>query len=166
MKYKFLLYCLLGFVGTGLIIYSCKKDNQFTIQTLFTGGQWQLASVQVTHYLGASAVSSDTLNTQCNLTQVFKFNMDNTCTYTNFDCLQQSAASGRWSLSSNQLFLYADMVCQDTTAAKSSKPFQTAKIFNLGQYSLILQTGDLQTYYKPNQARTITTYGFVRQKTP
>ncbi|MGZ3823050.1 MAG: hypothetical protein ACXVB6_20825, partial [Mucilaginibacter sp.] len=82
---------------------------------------------------------------------------------TNFDCLPQSV-KGHWTLSPNKLFLYCDMVCQDTTAAKSSKPFQTAKIVNLGQYSLVLQTGDLETYYTPSQVRTVTQYGFIRQK--
>jgi hypothetical protein len=165
MKKKFLLLCLLGIVMIGLLVNSCKKTSQDYIQTLFTGNQWQLASVQVIHYVGATQLTTDTLNTKCNLTQVFKFNTDKTCTYTNFDCITQSV-SGHWSLSSNELFLYADMTCQDTTAAKSSKPFQTAKIVNLGQYSLVLQTGDLETYYTTTQVRTITQYGFIRQKTP
>lgn len=166
MKKKFLLLCLLGFVVIGLVGNSCKKTSQDYIQTLLTGNQWQLASVQVIHYIGASENRArDTLNTNCNLTQVFKFNADKTCTYTNFDCITQSV-SGHWSLSPDQLFLYADMTCQDTTAFKSSKPFQTAKIVNLGQYSLVLQTGNLETYYTPTQVRTITQYGFIRQKTP
>ncbi len=44
-------------------------------------------------------------------------------------------------------------------------PFKTALINNLGQYSLVLETGSLQSYYLPNTPRTITRYGFVRQKT-
>jgi hypothetical protein len=165
MKKKFLLLCLLGFVVIGLVCNSCKKTSQDYIQTLLTGNQWQLASVQVFHFVGATQLATDTLNKNCNLTQVFKFNTDKTCTYTNFDCITQSV-TGHWSLSSNELFLYADMTCQDTTAVKSSKPFQTVKIVNLGQYSLVLQTGDLETYYTPTQVRTVTQYGFIRQKTP
>lgn len=164
MKFKLLFFILCGFALIGLVTNSCKKNQQDYIQTLFTQGKWQLSTMTVTHKVGASTVSEDTLNTLCDSTQVYKFNIDNTCTYTNFDCLPQKA-SGHWSLSKDRLILYSDMVCQDTTAATSSKPFQVAKIINLGQYSLVLQTGDLETYYTPTQVRTITQYGFVRQKT-
>jgi hypothetical protein len=148
----------------GLATNSCKKNQQDYIQTLITQGKWELASVMETHYTGAAADSTDTLNTACDSSQYFTFNTDKTCSYTNFDCLPQST-KGQWSLSADELFLYSNMVCQDTTAAKSSKPFQTAKIINLGQYSLVLQTGDLQTYYTPTQVRIIRQYGFVRVKT-
>ncbi|MDB5024735.1 MAG: hypothetical protein JWP78_2490 [Mucilaginibacter sp.] len=163
MKLKFPLFFLCCFVLISLTTNSCKKNQQDYIQTLITQGKWELASVVVTHYTGAATNSMDTLNTTCDSTQIFKFNTDKTCSYTNFDCLPQSV-NGHWSLSADQLFLYADMVCQDTSAAKSSKPFQTAKIINLGQYSLVLQTGNLETYYTPTQVRTITQYGFVRVK--
>ncbi|MDB5135727.1 MAG: hypothetical protein JWP37_2330 [Mucilaginibacter sp.] len=166
MKYKLQLLFLCVLVTIGLVVNSCSKDTQNNIQTLFVGSQWELASVQVTHYIGASQVGLvDTLNTNCNNIQLFKFNADNTCTYTNFDCLPNTTAKGHWSLSADQLFLYAgDLVVQDTTTNHNSKPFQTARIVNLGQYSLILQTGNLETYYPPTMARTITQYGFIRQK--
>jgi hypothetical protein len=93
---------------------------------------------------------------------MFKFNADKTCSYTNFSCLTQSA-TGHWSLSSDKLFLYSDIKL-DTAAAQAGQPFQTARIVNLGQYSLVLQTGSLETYYLPTQERHITQYGFVRVK--
>ena len=148
----------------GFLTNSCQKTKQDYIATLFTGGHWQLSSLTVTHYVGASSMSTDTLNTTCNEVQAYTFNIDYTCNYTNFNCITQSV-KGHWSLSQDRLFLHSDIVCQDTTAAKSSMPFQTAKIMNLGQYSLVLQTGDLETYYTPTQTRTITQYGFVRVKT-
>jgi hypothetical protein len=73
--------------------------------------------------------------------------------------------TGRWAFIGNNLYLSCDMTCKDTTAAGSSKPFQNARIQNLGQYSLVLQTGDLQTYYSPTQPRRIVQYGFIRVKT-
>jgi hypothetical protein len=164
MKIKFKLFFLCGVVLASFLINSCQKTKQDYIATLFTGGQWQLSSLTVTHYVGASTVSVDTLNANCNDVQAYTFHMDNTCSYTNFNCITQ-AVTGHWSLSEDRLFLHSDIVCQDTTAAKSSQPFQTAKIINLGQYSLVLQTGDLETYFSPTQVRTVTQYGFVRVKT-
>lgn len=158
---------LLLFTGLTIVILynSCKKDTQGSIQTLFTTGTWQLASVQVFHYIGSQQISADTLNTDCDLVQNFTFNKNNTCTYTNFDCVAQPIASGNWGLTENKLFLEANMTCKDTTAAGSSKPFANSQIINLGQYSLILQTGDIQPNYSTTKKRTIIRYGFVRQKT-
>jgi hypothetical protein len=165
MKFKFPLFFLCCFVAIGLTTNSsCKKNEQDYLQTLITNGNWQLASVIAYHYTGSIPDSTDTLNTTCDSTQLFKFNIDNTCTYTNFDCIAQKS-NGHWSFTSDKLFFNSDMVCQDTSAAKSSKPFQTAKIMNLGQYSLIIQTGNLETYYSSTQKRNWIQYGFVRQKT-
>jgi hypothetical protein len=149
---------------TGLVISSCKKDTQTPIQSLFTSSTWQLASVMVFHYTGNSLISTDTLNTKCGLTQMFTFNKDNTCVYQNFDCITQTSASAKWSLSANQLFLSANVVCKDTTAAGSAMPFANAQIQNLGHYSLVLQTGDTQPNYSLTKPRRIVTYGFINKK--
>lgn len=133
------------------------------MNTLLADGQWQLASVQVFNYTGAIENSVDTLNTACPNTQTFTFNTNGTCTYTNFDCIQQSAI-GHWSLSQDKLYLMSDVKLQDTVASDNSLPFHNARIINLGQYSLILQTGYLNTYYPPNQTRVIYEFGFVRVK--
>lgn len=147
-----------------LVINSCKKDSQTPIQSLFTGATWQLASVLVNHYTGNTLISTDTLNTKCGLVQLFTFNKDNTCVYSNFDCITQTSASAKWSLTANQLYLSANVVCKDTSAAGTSMPFVNAQIQNLGHYSLVLQTGDVQPNYSLTKPRRIVVYGFINQK--
>jgi hypothetical protein len=165
MKNKGIFFFLLGLVLIAVIINSCKKQTQNPIEKLFTGGQWQLASVTATYYTGAltdSTVTLDTLNS-C-LSQYFTFFTNNTCTYTNYDCITQSPPAATWALTGNQLFLQANVVCKDTTKAGSSMPFANAEIFNLGQYSMVLEIGDIQPNYSLTQKRTIYTYGFIREK--
>ena len=169
MKYKYLLIFLVGLLVTSAFINSCKKDNVGTIKSLFTGNTWQLASVMRFNFVGDTLKTTDTLNTTCDTTQLFTFNADNTCTYTNFNCKPQPTAKGKWSLSTDQLFLMSDITCQDTIThtqpnVHTSQPFIQAKIINLGQYSMILQTGNLDVYYPPNEKRVYTVYGFVRVK--
>lgn len=148
-------------------VNSCKKSNNQFIAKLFPGGSWQLASVYVMHYTGNTQTSIDTLNTDtsCHATQYFTFYSNNTCTYTNFDCLTQTPAAASWMLTDNQLYLQAGIVCKDTSATSggSSKPFSYAKIMNVGEYSLILQTGDVQPNYSATKPRTVTQYGFIRR---
>ena len=165
MKFKFQLYFLLGILTVSLFINSCKKDTSGSISTLFTGNSWQLASTMRYHFVGDTTKKVDTLYTNCDSTQVFTFKTDNTCSFTNFDCQTQPKATGHWSLSADQLFLMSDVTCK-TSADSTVKPFANARIVNLGQFSLILKTGSLQTYYPPNQKRVYTVYGFVRVKTP
>lgn len=159
------LYILLVLVVVTVFINSCKKEDQSNINNLFTTGYWQLASVQRVHYVGDSKLKTDTLNATCDTTQLFTFNKDFTCTYTNFNCKDQPTATGTWELSRDKLFLSANMICQDTTKVGSSKPFINAQINNLGQYSLVLETGDISPYYTTTQVRVITRYGFIRQRT-
>ncbi len=163
MKNKLPLFIVLGLVLVNLLSNSCKKEAQTSIESLFTSGKWQLASVVATVYLGDAIISTNTLNINCDSTQVFAFNADNTCTYSNFECIAQNS-SGKWSLSPDKLTLYADMTARDTTAAGTSKPFGLARIINLGQYSMVLDAGDIQSY-SVTTPRTIVRYGFVRQKT-
>jgi uncharacterized membrane protein YciS (DUF1049 family) len=164
MKNKIPFLFVLGLVLINVLSNSCKKDKQTSIQSLFTTGTWQLSTVIVTTTFADTTII-DTLNTTCNTTQLFTFNGDNTCTYTNFQCKDQPIAKGHWSLSTDQLYLNSDIVCQDTISSGtgSSKPFSSAQIFNLGQYSLVLQTGDLQNY-ATTKKRVVMRYGFIRQK--
>jgi hypothetical protein len=164
MRNKLILFCSIWAIFIASATISCKKTTQDYIPTLLTNGQWQLASVLVYHYTGATQDSVDTLNATCNLVQTFKFNTDKTCTYTNFDCVTQTA-SGHWALSQNELLLNTDLKTTDTVASENSVPFKSAQIINLGQYSLIIKTGYLATYYSPTQKRKITQYGFIRVKT-
>jgi len=168
MKFKIRLLFLFTVAAIGLMVNSCQKTKQDYIATLIAQNQWQLSSATITTYIGSSAISQLTLDTSCLVTQIFKFNPDNTCSYTNFDCLTQST-KGTWALSQDKLFLNVNMFCKDTITRRTdttthSKPFQTAQIVNLGQYSLVLKTGDLETYYSPTQKRVQYQWGFVRVK--
>jgi hypothetical protein len=163
MKNKFPLLLLSGLLIT-LLYNSCKKDSQNSIQVLFTNTPWQLASVVAHNFVGNSETSRDTLNVNCDSLQVFTFYKDNTCNYTNFDCLPQKSTTASWSLAPNKLYLIANIVCKDTTANGSSMPFIDAHILNLGQYSMVLETGDIQPNYSLTAKRRIVTYGFVSQK--
>jgi hypothetical protein len=163
MRYKTPLIFLSGVALIGLAINSCKKDTSGTIPTLFTQGKWQLASVLRTRTNGNITVI-DTLNATCDSTQVFTFNTDNTCSYTNFDCIQQSK-TGTWSLTPDQLTLQAAVTCDDSTSLHSSQPFGNAQIVTLGLYSMVLQTGDYDIIPTPTNKTTVVRWGFIRQKT-
>lgn len=168
MRLKRIWILAAGFLAA-MAINSCKKSSNQFIAKLFPGGTWQLASVYVFHYTGNTQTSVDTLNTDtaCHSTQYFTFYSNNTCTYTNFDCLTQSPAPASWSLTQNQLYLQANVVCKDTSSTAVngiSMPFSYARIVNAGEYSLILQTGDVQPNYSLTKPRTITQYGFIRQR--
>jgi hypothetical protein len=164
MKNKTLYFLLAGLIIVSFFINSCKKTDNSNIPNLLTTGVWQLASLEVDHYVGDSRMSTDTLNTNCDTTQLFTFNKDNTCTYTNYSCKHQPTAKGTWSLTSNKLYLSSDMMVQDTTATGKSQPFLAVQIVNLGQFSLVFNTGDIGAYYTATQMRTIKRYGFIRQK--
>jgi len=143
MRYKRSLWLMMGLL-TGMVVNSCKKDNPYTIKVLFSCVKCEFASVLVLNFTGSTQTSTDTLNTNWGLTQYFTFNTNGTCTYQNFDCVSQPTPSGTWSLTSNQLYLQSNIVCKDTTVSGSSMPFSNASIQNLGDYSLILLTGDIQ----------------------
>jgi hypothetical protein len=164
MRIKNIFWYLLGMLLLCVAVNSCKKDNNDNITNLLTKGRWQLASMQVYHFIGDSQISTDTLNTDCDTTQLFTFFKDKVCTYTNYDCKVQPIARGTWSLSDTKLVLNADITCQDNSVAGSLKPFLNAQIQNLGDFSLVVQTGDTQNYYSPTQPRTIYRYAFIRQK--
>ncbi|QKJ31535.1 lipocalin family protein [Mucilaginibacter mali] len=157
------LFLLTALAALCLVVNSCKKDNSGTVENLLARGTWQLASVTRFNYIGGTNVSTDTLNTKCGLTQSFTFVNDNTCTFRNFSCIEQSA-TGQWQLSEDKLTLISSLSCKDTLAGANvtAKPFVNARIVNLGQYSLIIETGDLSSYYLSTDKRHIKRYGFVR----
>ncbi|MFD0765665.1 hypothetical protein ACFQZI_12445 [Mucilaginibacter lutimaris] len=161
MNYKKLYFLLAGIVVLGCMLNSCKKEKTDNIQSLFTTGKWQLGSVIEYKLLGNQEVSRDTLD--CDSTQIFKFNDDMTCSYTNLDC-DAGTVSGRWSLSDTRLFLLADITYPKVTSAGTKQPFINSRINNLGEFSLVLETGDLQTYYTSTDRRTIRRWGFIRIK--
>lgn len=159
---------LIVLVLAGLVVFtvnSCKKNDQDTLNHYLTVSPWQLASIQVFTYVGATLVETDTLNTTCNLKQMFTFKSDQTCGYKNFICRADST-KGTWAFSDDKLLLHSDMLCKDTVAGgrdTTDAPFKNAQISNLGGYSLILQTGDVNTYYTTTQKRVIKRWGFIHQ---
>jgi hypothetical protein len=167
MKNKFPLLFIIALVVAGALANSCKKDKNSNIPALLASGVWQLASIQVYHYTGNTQVGNpDTLNTDCDKNQYFTFKSDNTCSYTNFDCIEQTS-TGTWTLTENRLYFSSDMVAKDTVAGgtmSTEKPFDYTQIETLGNYSLVLQTGDVEPNYSATKARTVVRYGFIRQK--
>ncbi|MBS1502782.1 MAG: hypothetical protein JST32_12015 [Bacteroidetes bacterium] len=164
MKVKLFVFCVFCLPVLVMFTNSCKKASQDYVQTLFTGGRWQLTSVIRKHFVSGANLFNDTLNTACDQKQLFTFSSNGACTYTNFDCLTQPAANGSWTLSPDRLVLIANMTCKDTTAAGSSKPFINARIRNVGQYSMVLRTGMYNSYYPPGDTVVYTDYSFVRVK--
>ncbi|WP_183563102.1 lipocalin family protein [Mucilaginibacter sp. SP1R1] len=169
MKNKIPLLFILGLISINLLSNSCKKGNNSNIPHLLTNGTWQLATLQATNYIGDSQIGNpDTLNVNCDSVELFTFKTDNTCTYTNFDCLPQTT-SGTWTLTENNVFFTSDMICKDTTATgtpvtPSPMPFSNTKIVTLGVYSMVLETGDVQPNYSSTKKRRVVRYGFIRRK--
>jgi hypothetical protein len=162
MKNKVLYLFLPLIIIISVCVNSCKKESQLSnIQTLFTNGTWQLASEVQLNYLGSNQLATDTII--CDSTQLFTFTSTTTCTYTNYGCAAQKV-SGNWSLTSDALYLMTDLAFTQTGSSTTVKPFTTCKIVNLGQYSMVLQTGDISVFPSPTTKRTIFQYGFVRQK--
>jgi hypothetical protein len=164
MKNKILFLFLPLLIITSMGVNSCKKDSQLSsIQTLFTSGTWQLASEVAFNYLGSNQLATDTLNTDCDSTQLFTFPNNTTCTYTNYGCVGQKV-TGSWSLSTDALYLMTNLTFKQSGDTTTVKPFTYCKIVNLGQYSMVLQAGDISVYPSPTTRRKIYQYGFVRQK--
>lgn len=148
-----------------LLVNACKKDNSDTVSYFLTSGTWTLASVTKQSFVGDTLKRTDTLNTNCtNLTQVFQFKPDNSCSYSNYHCIKQNSA-GTWQLTSDNLILQTTLSAQDTAkgviVVKPAAVFDNAQIVNLGQYSLVLQTGYTSSYYTSKTPRVITRYAFV-----
>lgn len=143
---------------------SCKKDDPTNIRNLFTSGPWELASLQVFNYVGTTQGKTDTLNQDCDKKQIFRFNDDNTCTYSNYNCVEQ-LPTGTWSISKDRLYLISEIACDTSAETNSSiRPFTNTKIVNLGQYSMVLQTGDFQETNQPAKVRRVVQYSFTRQR--
>jgi len=168
MKNKKIFAFLSVLLATSVVINSCSKESpSAAVGSLFTNGTWQLASVMRFNYVGSSQTSQDTLNTTCDTTQFFTFSTNKTCTYTNYHCIDQPTTTGTWALTTNGLVLNANLTCKDTVSADSCcttvHPFADAQIVNIGLYSMVLQVGDIGSYYTSTQKRTLYRYGFVRK---
>jgi len=73
MKNKIPLLFILSLVAINLLSGSCKKGNNSNIPHLLTNGSWQLATIQVTNYIGDTQISIDTLNDSCKRTEFLLF---------------------------------------------------------------------------------------------
>ncbi|OKS84786.1 hypothetical protein RG47T_0219 [Mucilaginibacter polytrichastri] len=163
MKKNLIVLVLAGLVI--LTVNSCKKDDQSSLDRLLTISPWTLASVQVFTYVGSSLIETDTLNTTCLLKQKFTFAADKSCTYENFIC-RDTTNKGQWQFSNDKVTLQSNMVCRDTSNSgrdTTDKPFLNSQIMNLGGYSLVLQTGDINSYYSSTTKRVIKRWGFIHQ---
>jgi hypothetical protein len=151
---------------TGWLISSCKKDNgQSSVNTFLTSDRvWRLASMQVVTRHGDTIKRTDTLNTRCDKDQTFSFNTNGRCTYENYFCIDQTS-TGSWQLTTqDSTILRVNMVCQDTTRARSSRPFAYTRVINLGQNSLVLESTVIDTLRKNPVVvfrRRTTTFGFI-----
>ncbi|MES2060677.1 MAG: hypothetical protein V4456_02070 [Bacteroidota bacterium] len=161
MNNKKIYFLLTAVLIAGFFFNSCKKEKQSSIPSLFTYGEWRLTSIQKAKYLGGSRLSLDTLDIDS--VQTFTFNKDQTCAYTNFDD-KVGTVNGTWSLSDTQLYLFANITFPYVTTADTKQPFINCHIVSLGEFSMVIEAGDIQTYYNPTDNRTIRTYGFVRIK--
>ena len=161
MKNKNIYFFIAGLFVISLLANSCKKEKLTSIPSLLTTGKWQLGSIQEYHYLGSQQTSLDTI--KIDSTQIFKFNQDMTCSYTNFDN-KAGTLTGRWSLDNTSLYLFADITFPEVTSAGTKQPFINSHMTSLGEFSLVMETGDIQTYYNATDKRTIRRYGFVRIK--
>ena len=169
MKNKYILSILCVLLAVSFMVNSCKKDNQLSlVKTFFNDSKWQLATVERKDKLNGLVVS-DTTYAPCDLNQYFTFSSNNTCTYTNYHCISQ-AQSGTWALTNFGLYLTSNIALQDTISADScckvTHPFQYVEISTVGNYSLILRTGDIGSFATTNLKATIYLYGFVRVTPP
>ncbi len=165
MSSKRIFVALITIVITGLFINSCKKQQVDYTNTLLTSSPWTLANVYVYRYVGSSLTETDTLNTKCGISQTFTFGTDQSCSYTNFIC-RTSNYMGQWQFSSDKLSLYASFTAKDTVTGgrdTTDVPFKNAQIVNLGSYSLVLQTGDVNSYFTSTSKRVIKRYSFIHQ---
>jgi len=161
MKNKNILFFLIALVVTGTVINSCKKEEDSkNIKPLFTNGSWQLSSVMVFNYVGSNGEKTDTLSTTCGSSQLFTFNSNGTCTYTNFNC-QSTPHSGNWSLSDDGLVMFSNIILDSIPGGKNNQPFTYSKIINIGNYSMVLQTCDVATYFTATTKRKIVQFGFI-----
>jgi hypothetical protein len=156
----------LGYILTfisGLVILmntSCQKDKT-SIDYFLTNGTWQLANLQEYTYIGSTLQKTDTINKKCQLLQLITFNTNQSVNYSgNFQCNTQTAA-GKWSLfQKDTIRLQSDLLLKDSLN-QNIQPFKDSRVLNLGQYSLVIETGDISPVYTSRQVRKILRYSFV-----
>ena len=154
MKYKISVLLLGLIIAVALFSNSCKKDSGDQLSYFLTSGTWSLASQQVFHYVGDTLKKTDTINLAC--TQKLTFNSNGSSAYQNYNC-NNSSGTGQWNITPSNLTVQSPIIIGKDTL------FSNAQIVNLGQYSLVLQTGSISPYYTSKTVRLITRYGFIHQ---
>jgi hypothetical protein len=150
----------------GWLVSSCKKADEGSYINVFLAGgpPWQLVSQQVSVFNGDTLKRTDTLNRNCTQNQVFNFNGNGTCTYTNYSCINQTS-QGTWKIIiQDSLRLQSNVTCRDTSKIGSSTPFENAEIVNLGQNSLVLQVvkfSIIRTVPTRLLEKKVTRYAFI-----
>lgn len=156
-KNKLIFLCTLVIAFTA---NSCKKDDTKTSITEFlTRKPWKLALKQRFAYVDNVLVKTDTLESNCNLTQTLTFKTDNTYTYTNYACTPDTISS-TWALTYHNLYLNLNSII----SVNSKKEENIARIVNLGQYSLSFDTGDVSTgtvITNTSDSVIVFRYGFI-----
>lgn len=160
IKYNYILLCL---VISSLLTSACKKDKNTAVDSFLTNGAWQLANLQQFTYLGSVLQKTDTINKKCVINQTITFNTDKSSTYSgNFQCNNQSA-KGNWNLiKKDTIRLQSDLSLKDSTN-QLTQPFRDSRVVNLGQYSLVMETGDIGAIFSSRQVRKILRYSFVHK---
>jgi len=165
IKNKTPLILVLALMLSGWLISSCNKGNEdFTVSNFLTDreGKWLLASIRSETFHGDTSKRRDTLNKNCGLDQSFTFRTDGSCTYKNFNCIEQTN-DGKWELNTADSVIFrSNMVSKDSTG--SIVPFAKAQVLNLGQNSLVLQVVKTDTLFsKPLVVlrRRVINYGFI-----
>lgn len=153
-KLHFLFLPVLLF--TCVAINSCKKSDQTSLTNFLTQRPWKLALKQRLAYVNNALVKTDTLESNCKLSQTLTFNTNKSYTYLNYVC-KSDAINAQWSFTPDYLYLNLNSII----SINSTKAQNVARIINLGQYSLVFDAGDINTPHKTTDSVIVFRYGFI-----
>ena len=153
------LLLLLVLLLTCLGVNSCKKDEQSSISTFLTRSTWNLALLQRFKFVNEQQVKTDILQASCTLDQRLTFNADETFTFSNFGC-KTGVLTGTWSLTPDRLYFTTNSVLTQNSKGESN----VALIYNLGQYSLVFEAGDINTAHSKTDTVVKYRYGFIHSR--
>jgi len=57
--------------------------------------------------------------------------------------------------------MFSNIILDSIQGGKNNQPFTYSKIINIGNYSMVLQTGDVATYFTATTKRKIVQFGFI-----
>lgn len=147
-----------------LLFNSCKKDDQASFRSNLTSQPWLLASLQVTTFQRYKTSTTDTLRVSCGGNpQTLNFKADGAASYSGFQC-NNPDASGTWSYDTSLMQLHMNLPLKDTTSKTgNNQPFAIAQVITLGRSSLVIRTGDLNSYYADDLKHKVYRYSFIHQ---